>query len=241
MRALLMDKKKKTELPYLCFTSEQIGSRISLTKISSPTVVSLETSTDWETWSDYTFGTAINLASIWDKVYFRNKSETPTWFSTATSKYYYFTSNGKLSCSWDIGYLLCKNSTDTLTSDYCFYQLFSTTHITTSPRLPATTLTTWCYRNMFKDNTDLTSIPKLPATVLKQYCYYQMFQWCSKIKLAAAQDSDYTQAYRIPTTWTTTTEESWWNSYMFRSTWWTFTSNPTKDTTYYVHKDNTIV
>lgn len=241
MRALLMDKKKKTELPYLCFTAEQASSTVKLEKNWSPTSVNIETSTDWRTWSDYTFWTDINLSSVWDKVYFRNKSETPTGFSTATNKYYYFSAGGKVSWSGDVNYLLCKDSTDTLTGDYCFYRLFyQCTELTSAPSLPATTITKNCYQYMFYACTNLITIPRLPATSMKSYCYANMFQWCTQLKLSSTETSDYTQAYRLPTEWTGSTAASWSTS-MFTNTWWTFTSSPSINTTYYVHKDNTIV
>ena len=226
---------------YLCFTAEQANSTVKLVKSWSPTSVNIETSTDWRTWSDYTFWTNINLSSVWDKVYFRNKSETPTGFSTATNQYYYFSAVGKVAWSGDVNFLLSKNSTTTLVWDYCFYRLFYLcTKLTSAPSLPATTITKYCYYEMFRDCTNLITVPRLPATSMKNYCYANMLQWCSQLKLSSTETSDYTQAYRLPTTWTWATATSW-NNLMFRSTWWTFTSNPTINTTYYVHKDNTIV
>lgn len=241
MRALLMDKKKETELPYLCFTAEQANSTVLLAKNWSPTSVSIETSTDWNTWADYTMWNLITLTNIWDKVYWRNKSETATWFSTSTSARYYFNLTGKVACTWDATYLLCKEWTTTLKSSYCFYRLFyGESELTSAPSLPATTLTERCYYAMFSDCTGLKTLPSLPATTMKANCYQNMFTGCSALKLSASQDSNYTQPYRIPTEWTLTTASNW-NSSMFQNTWWTFTGNPTKDTTYYVHKDNTIV
>ena len=40
---------------YLCFTANTAGSTVQLWKNWSPTPVTLETSTDWENWSTYTF------------------------------------------------------------------------------------------------------------------------------------------------------------------------------------------
>ena len=47
--------------------------------------------------------------------------------------------------------------------------------------LPATTLTDYCYENMFYGCTSLTTAPELPATTLASYCYYCMFDGCSKL------------------------------------------------------------
>ena len=238
----LWENKVRPSLPdYLCFTAEQANSTIRLYKSWSDTSVSLETSSDWQTWSDYTINTTITLTNIGDKIYWRNKSETVTNFSTL-STYYTFVFSWLVWASWDIDFLLCKNSTDTIPSNYCFRRLFysANSSLTMPPKLPATTLTTSCYETMFRGCAALAWIPKLPATTLKQNCYYQMFYGCSKIKLSSSQTGDYTQGYRIPTEWTWTTASN--DRYqMFTNTWWTFTSAPNLNRDYYLHKDNTIV
>ena len=253
---------------YLCFTAEQANSVVTLYKNFSPAVVSLETSTDGQTWTDYTIGTDITLASVWDKVYRRNKSTTPTEFSKKDNNYYYFSMSWKIAASWDITTLLCKKWTDTLTgASHTFYKLFYwRSSLTTPPKLPATTLTDYCYNSMFEDCTGLTTAPHLPATSLPKYCYSEMFYWCSNlvqlpyiigttmgdmacgymfyncsnIKIASSSNSTYTQAYRIPKedTGTTGTNSLY---YMFRYTGGTFTGSPTINTTYYAHKDIVLV
>lgn len=47
--------------------------------------------------------------------------------------------------------------------------------------LPATTLTSSCYEEMFYDCTSLTEIPELPATILVERCYKFMFSGCSSL------------------------------------------------------------
>ena len=227
-------------IPYLCFTANEANSTVKLSKDWSPTAVSLEISTDRSNWSDYTFWSTITLSNIWDKVYWRNKSETPTWFSTSGSNYYYFSMTWSISASGDANYLLCKNSTDTITSAYCFvYLFFYCTSLTTPPSLPATTLANYCYYYMFNYCPNLTWIPNLPAITLTPYCYSYMFAGgCTKIKLSTTQTWEYQTPYRIPSEWTWT---AWNNSLtnMFTSTWWTFTWTPTINTTYYT--SNTVV
>lgn len=250
---------------YLCFTANTAGSTVQLKKNWSPTsTFTLETSTDWNTRTTYTIGNTITLSNIWDKVYMRNKSETVTGFSTSTGAYYKFVMSWGIAASWDVNCLLCKNSTDTL-SNCCFFGLFewcssltsvpklpattlaewcymymfySCTWITATPELSATTLAGYCYREMFYNCTNLISITSLPATTLTDQCYYSMFQFCTKIKLSTTQTWEYQTAYRIPTTWTGTDGSSSLTC-MFQSTWWTFASTPTINTTYYT--SNTIV
>lgn len=58
---------------------------------------------------------------------------------------------------------------------------YGCTAITVMPKLPATTLSPSCYREMFKDCTSLTLSSELRAATLTSYCYYQMFSGCSKL------------------------------------------------------------
>lgn len=225
-------------LQYLCFTAEQANSTVKLEKNWSPTTVTLETSTDGNNWSSYTFWDTITLTNIWDKVYWRNTSETDTWFTTGTSNNYRFVMTWLIAWSWDINYLLNKNSTTTLSS-HCFNRLFTNcTSLTTCPKLVATTLGESCYTYMFSWCTSLITLPKLPAITLMSSCYERMFNGCSSIKLSTTQTWDYIQAYRIPTEWTWTTATSALSN-MFASTWWTFTWSATINTTYYT--SNTVV
>lgn len=261
-------KVRPTKLPWVCFTAEDAGATVALTKSGSPTAVTIETSTNgWSTWSTYTFWNTITLSNVWNKVLFRNASSTTTNFSTSTSAYYKFTITwGKAWCSWDVTYLLNKGGwVDTIPNTYCFYYLFNgatnlttppelpsttlkghcyrgmfygCTSLTASPSLPATTMDTYCYANMFRNCSALTTIPKLPATSMATYCYNAMLRGCSLVKISSSQTWDYQTAYRIPTSWTGSTATSW-NAYMFTSTWWTYTSDPTINKTYYT--SNTVV
>ena len=222
---------------YLCFTAEQANSTVQLTKTWSPTVVTLETSTDWSTWTTYTIWDTITLTNVGDKVYWRNTSETDTWFSLSSGNYYMFVMSGSIAWSGDANYLLNKNSTTTA-SAYCYYKLFyNCTSLTTTPSLLATTLGGYCYYQMFRWCTALTTITSLPAINLQNYCYWFMFYGCTLVKLSTTQTWEYQTGYRIPTTWTWTTATNALSN-MFYGTWWTSTS-VTINTTYYT--SNTVV
>ena len=223
---------------YLCFTANTAGSTIKLKKDGSPTTVILETSTDGNSWSTYTFWSWITLSNIWDKVYFRNTSETTTGFSLS-SYFYQYVMTWSIAASWDVTYLINKNGTDTISWNYCFQWLFKNcSSLTSAPKLLATTLTLQCYNQMFYWCDNLETLPKLPATALTNNCYMNMFGYCPKIKLSTTQTWEYQTPYRIPTTWTWTT---WTDSLygMFDGTWWTFTWTPNINTTYYT--SNTLV
>lgn len=223
----------------LCFTTNTAWSRVILSKTWSPYSVALEISTDWNTWNDYSFGTYITLANIWDKVYFRNKSESNTGFTKNSSSYYQFGMDNGISASWNITYLINKNWTTDL-SNYCFAWLFRWAPLITPPELPATMLWTYCYQEMFYACTNLIKLPKLPAVELPPGCYKQMFQQCSQIKLSTTKVWSFQNEYRLPTTWTWGgwwTSTNAWNYRMFYQTWWTWTWSPTINTTYYTSNE----
>ena len=73
----------------------------------------------------------------------------------------------------------------TTLASYCYRQMFyGCTSLTTAPELPATTLATYCYQYMFRNCTSLTTAPVLPATTLASNCYQNMFKWCTRLTTA---------------------------------------------------------
>jgi len=170
----------------LCFTAEQANSTVALFKYGEPPAITLQTSTDGETWTPYTIGDTITLANVGDKVYFAAGSGGNATFSTFTTTYYGYAMTGSISASGNIMSLLDKdNQLDTIPCDHCFYSLFKTcTTLTTAPELPATTLTGYCYLSMFMSCIALTTAPELPATTLAPHCYNKMFRYCSALTTA---------------------------------------------------------
>lgn len=74
----------------------------------------------------------------------------------------------------------------TTLTNYCYCDLFSgCSSLTSMPStLPATTLATACYSNMFYRCTSLTSIPSnyLPVTTMAERCYQNMFSGCTGLR-----------------------------------------------------------
>lgn len=71
-----------------------------------------------------------------------------------------------------------------LSSGGTFSQLFlGCTGLTSAENLilPATTLASYCYQNMFNGCSSLTTAPALPATTLVEGCYYNMFYGCTSL------------------------------------------------------------
>ena len=65
---------------------------------------------------------------------------------------------------------------------YCYTNMFyGCTNLTTAPKLPATSLAISCYQGMFGGCTNLTTAPELPATSLSTYCYTHMFYNCTSL------------------------------------------------------------
>ena len=67
----------------------------------------------------------------------------------------------------------------------CYQNMFRGTSITSTPKLPAMTLADSCYRQMFSQCSSLTEVPtRLPASNAPNYCYNTMFGACTSLKTA---------------------------------------------------------
>lgn len=68
--------------------------------------------------------------------------------------------------------------------DYAFFNLFENCNNIVNINenfLPATTLASSCYKQMFYKCTSLTTAPALPAATLANYCYNYMFYNCYEL------------------------------------------------------------
>lgn len=83
-----------------------------------------------------------------------------------------------------------KGETTIIPSPYFFFELFESGNLLTAPKLPATTLTGWCYRNMFRYNNLLENAPELHALTLVDRCYMDMYNGCTSLNkiIIYAQD-----------------------------------------------------
>ena len=194
----------------LCFTAEEAGSTIKMSKHRSPPTVYLETSYTGEegSWSDFIVctedengnsnndGTTIILANVGDKVYFRAKQDNQQ-FAIDGNKYNKFVMTGKIAASGNINTLLKADGSvldltiNNVDRSYCYAHMFSVcSSLTQAPSLPATTLANYCYAGMFASCTSLTQTPELPAMTLADSCYANMFDYCRSL----------TQAPELPAT-----------------------------------------
>ena len=98
------------------------------------------------------------------------------------------TADSPVDCTGDIRTLIdYENYADVSTADAKFCRLFyQNNKLRTAPALPAKTLASYCYREMFFGCTALTTAPVLPAEILNEYCYYGMFSGCTSLTTAPA-------------------------------------------------------
>jgi hypothetical protein len=177
---------------WLCFTALVPNSSVALNKINSPyNPISLETSTDGETWTAYTWtgntGATITLANVGDKVYWRGNNNVPLsyWYNN-TASWHQFVTAGSLDCSGNIMSLfdkLCKRNDIPMDEDHGgtgMVSLFKDATIVTAPKLPATELYHDCYNDMF-DGSAIVTAPELPALTMYRNTYAYMFKNCAKL------------------------------------------------------------
>ena len=119
----------KPKMTQLCFTAEEAGSTVKMVANGSAPTVSLEYSTDGNTWSPFVVskegveGTTVTLANIGDKMYMRATSAGNTGMGVSESDYNQFVMTGKIAASGNVNTLLNQNGNATLTS-YCYSYLF---------------------------------------------------------------------------------------------------------------------
>ena len=178
----------QTSSDALCFTAQEPGSTIKLTKNGDAPAVNLQTSTDGKSWTPYTVEDTITLENVGDKVYFKAVGSNSA-LASSPSDYHTFTSENEFEASGNVNSLLEEDEETARTMSlenrqFCYACLFSGTLLTTAPELPATTLAYGCYAMMFQWCTVLTQAPTLPATTLANFCYYYMFDNCTSLTQA---------------------------------------------------------
>lgn len=145
-----------------------------------------------ETWTDLTSSTSYQsmggTLSPGDKVLVKGTNNT--YASNDRNYYNHFASTAKINVYGNIMSLISGDNfvdNKTLTEINTFYRLFAENSKLLSAKhliLPATTLTKYCYSNMFQNCANFTSAPKLPATTLTEGCYMNMFVSCSSLTSA---------------------------------------------------------
>lgn len=169
---------------YFYIKAEAENSSTFLQKIWTPNDVSLETSLDGVSWSDYSMTSTKVLPYKWSRVYFRSKN-TNNVFSSSVADNYWFRWGWKIGAYGNISYLLNRNKTNTA-PDYCFNNLFNTQHynlVKVDLELPWTSIWAFSFLHFLQFNKDLKSAKiKCNATTLWQNCFEWFFQRCSNLE-----------------------------------------------------------
>lgn len=160
-------------------------------EVLSPGTVSysatdMEYSLNWGEWMDYTAG--VELA-VGDNVRFRSTAPVlAPCAGTFSSTVDFIAAGNSMSLVAGEDY-----RTETSVPDNAFKGLFannSRLKSVTSLDMPAQTLGTACYQEMFKNCTGLTVAPALPATTLSADCYKEMFAGCSNLRVVICDAVD---------------------------------------------------
>lgn len=182
----------EAKIPYLTFAAdaEQMFMITANGTISEPFTLpkSLEYSVGDGDWGPLTADTEIYFGGNNGTLRLRGKSSIGTAASNVANSQIAFGNDAvEVACTGDIRTLVdWENYATASTEEARFCCLFyGCTALTTAPELPATTLASDCYYNMFCCCTSLTSVPEiLPATRLADYCYNSMFYGCTSLTTA---------------------------------------------------------
>ena len=175
-------KMNASQATPLTFEAKEAGASVTFKTYTGSTVSAPEYKIDGSSWTSYTWGTAITLAKVGDKVMFRGNNATYA-ASSGTDAVSTFTCDKDCYVYGNVMSLVSSTgyeSATTLTAGSTFRRLFyRNTHLLNHPTkpivLPATTLADNCYFSMFEGCSGLTKAPTLPATTMKPGCYMQMF------------------------------------------------------------------
>lgn len=198
----------KDNFNYFYVEALENNDEIALVKQGGPNEISLEYSTDKDTWSSYTVGDTLTLSNIGDKIYFRGQNST---FCQNYQNYYNFTMTGETEIGGRLLSLTSKNTLNNYVNAGAFYNLFKNcvklktaqnliiseasqidrygcanlfegcSGLTTPPTTINTSFGEGACQAMFYNCASLSSIPELPRISLAERCYFNMFGNCTSL------------------------------------------------------------
>ena len=173
--------------PYLTFSAAS-AQTFKMVKDGNYTLhESMQYSVGGGAWTQLSLDTEIPFGGIGNDLRLRGKSSTGTAENrSAYCKITFTDADVDVACTGDIRTLVDweKYATADTENARFIYLFFGCTVLTTAPELPAETLATNCYGNMFEGCTSLTTAPVLPAPALAEDCYYGMFSDCTSLTTA---------------------------------------------------------
>lgn len=168
-----------------------IGWRTRINSVGGSAVTkTISASTDnGITWTEYTSstgGTIIAILNNGNKLLVKGLNDS---YASITYPNLYengFDSIGPYNVSGNIMSMVYGDSfygNNALTAQCVFQGLFAESKLISAENLvlPATTLASGCYSEMFRNCTSLTTAPELPATMLASGCYLLMFDGCTSL------------------------------------------------------------
>ena len=178
----------------LTFEAKTANSTVTFTAANITPAITMEYSTDGETWSEYTSGTAITLANVGDKVMFRGDNET-LGYGVDWWWYYDYIEDYAMFSYDDDGIVGITFNSDVLYSNFsttgeCYVygnvmSLLDKEDYSTVSVAPSS-----AFMSLFKDNQSIYNHPQhpieLPATTLGECCYAGMFAGCTSLTAAPA-------------------------------------------------------
>ena len=177
---------------YLTFESLADNNNITWTFTGSDPIQNViywsKNGTSWTSAIASTSNTPVSLATLnkGEKMYLKGENTT---YASSITKYSRFNSDYEFDISGNIMSLIYGDNfigQTALSSSYNFVGIFKGSKVVDASNLilPATTLASSCYSNMFYGCTSLATAPVLPATILADSCYRNMFQNCTSLTAA---------------------------------------------------------
>ncbi len=188
-----VDNTRKAQydaLDFLSMKALDAPMTIGMTKTGSPADYDLQYSLDRTHWTTVALtATNSNIVEIpaGQTCYFRHGTETAiTRISSRQDIYWCFTMNGDgaVEAGGNVMSLLdatCQKNTLSGSPQHVFDSLFKgCARLTIAPKLPAATISQYCYMFMF-EGTGITTAPELPATIIPDGAYWGMFKDCRNL------------------------------------------------------------
>lgn len=180
-RVLLNGQQIRPDIPsvdYLYFTALSQNSTVRLDWLWTwQSIFSFEISTDKTARYNYPMWQTISLPNIWDKIYWRNTSNS----TQSLDDFCRFVMTWSISAWWDAGTMLNANNTSLIPGNWLQNLFKDCTALVTPPSISALSIDgEWCL-GMFRWCTSLSSIPLLLATNIGWNTYTEMFYGCTSL------------------------------------------------------------
>lgn len=169
---------------YLCFTDVSgSANTLSLTKTGTPQSVSLEYSTDKNTWNTWTETEGVRSVTIPANGRVWLRGDNSNGFAVDNSNYFKFASTGDVNADGDLMRIINKNGSNTVPA-YAFCNMFNAMNtLKKAPAINATSYGSYCCRTTFNGCRNLNDIsnfkiinPSFPDN--SSYQFYGTFLGC---------------------------------------------------------------